>query len=213
MRQTAGLVFCAVLVCAWVDSSVAAAGVAVSVGAPGCVSQAKHGGGQQADEHNGNKHCGALHILLGGRAGKTLAGLRPPIAVVLYAPPTSPRRGIRECFDEAEGCGPGEERPEESIAFGNGVSAAATVQIVMDSHEGGEPESGVDHPSDKGMGLGRGPAAGEGYGPLDAIFLGQPAEPDDSEFEGHLAAEGVDARSQGVHLSGLPHNTYLAVFI
>ncbi len=30
----------AVLVCAWVDSSVAAAGVAVSVGAPGCVSQA-----------------------------------------------------------------------------------------------------------------------------------------------------------------------------
>ena len=83
----------------------------------------------------------------------------------------------------------------------------------MDRHKRREPESGVDDRSDKGVGLGRRPATGNGHGPLDAIFLGQPAEPDDSEFEGHLAAEGVDARSESVHLSGLPHNTYLAAFI
>ena len=78
----------------------------------------------------------------------------------------------------------------------------------MDSHEGGEPESGVGHSQDKGVGLGRRLAVGDGYSPFDAKFVGQPAEPDDGHFAGIFAEEGVDATSEttktihvGVHLS------------
>ena len=45
------------------------------------------------------------------------------------------------------------------------------------------------------------------YGPLEAVFLGQPAEPDDSHVLGIFAEEGIDATSEttetihvGVHL-------------
>ena len=72
----------------------------------------------------------------------------------------------------------------------------------MDGHEGGEPESGFDHPSEEGMGIGRGPAVGEGYSPLETKFLGQRAEPDNGEFEGHFTAEGIDAGYQSVHWLG-----------
>ena len=88
---------------------------------------------------------------------------------------------------------------EELIAVGKGVPAAAPIEVVMRRHEGGEPESGVDHPADEGMGLGGGLATGLGYGRLDAKFLGQRAEPDNGECEGHFTAEGIDAMSQVVH--------------
>ena len=86
--------------------------------------------------------------------------------------------------------------------------AAAPVQVMMGRHEGGEPESGVGQPQDKGMGIGRRMAVGDGYGPLEAKFAGQPAEPDDGHFAGIFAEEAIDATSEttktihvGVHLS------------
>ena len=69
----------------------------------------------------------------------------------------------------------------------------------MHRHEGGEPESGRDYAADKGVGIGQGPVFGEGYGPLEAKFLNQGAEPDNGDVESHFTAEGVDARSQVVH--------------
>ena len=58
------------------------------------------------------------------------------------------------------------------------------------------------------MGIGRRLAVGYGYGPLEAVFVGQPADPDDGYFAGIFAEEGVDATSEttetihiGVHLS------------
>ena len=105
-------------------------------------------------------------------------------------------------MDGAEGCGPGEKGAKEFIAVGKVVLAVAPVQVVMDRHEGGEPESGVDHPADKGLGLGRAPGGGESYGPLDAKFLGQRAEPDNGKREGHFTAEGIDAKSDVVHWLG-----------
>ena len=58
------------------------------------------------------------------------------------------------------------------------------------------------------MGIGRGLAVGDGYGPLEAKFAGQPAEPDDGHFAGIFAEEDIDATSEtaktihvGVHLS------------
>ena len=58
------------------------------------------------------------------------------------------------------------------------------------------------------MGLRPWLAVGYSYGPLEAEFLGQPAEPDDGNFAGIFAEEGIDATSEttktihvGVHLS------------
>ena len=42
-------------------------------------------------------------------------------------------------------------------------------------------------------------AVGDGDGPLEAKVVGQGPEADDGYFEGHLAAEGVDARPNLVH--------------
>ena len=60
----------------------------------------------------------------------------------------------------------------------------------------------------KEMGLGRRLPVGHSYGPLEAVFVGQPAEPDDGHFLGIFAEEGIDATSEitetihvGVHLS------------
>ena len=50
------------------------------------------------------------------------------------------------------------------------------------------------------MGLERGLAVGAGNGPLDAKFVSQPAEPDSGQFEGHFAAEGIDAGSETIHV-------------
>ena len=60
----------------------------------------------------------------------------------------------------------------------------------MDRHEGGEPETGGDHPLDKGMGFGLGLAVGASNQRLEATFLAQPAEPEDGKFEGHFSLEG-----------------------
>ena len=46
------------------------------------------------------------------------------------------------------------------------------------------------------MGLGRGLTVGYRYGPFEAVFLGQPAEPDDGHFLGIFAEEGIDATSE-----------------
>ena len=57
------------------------------------------------------------------------------------------------------------------------------------------------------MGIGRGLSVGDGDGPLEAEFLGQPAEPDDGHFASIFAEEGIDETSEttetihvGVHL-------------
>ena len=101
----------------------------------------------------------------------------------------------------------GEQGAEEFCAVGKGGLAAATFQVFMDGHEGSEPESGVDHAQDKGMGIGLGLTVGAGYGTFEAIFRGQPAEPDDGHFGGIFAKEGIDAASEttesihvGIHL-------------
>ena len=57
------------------------------------------------------------------------------------------------------------------------------------------------------MGIGRWLVVGDSYGPLEAEFLGQLAEPDYGHFLGIFAEEGIDATSEttetghvGVHL-------------
>ena len=86
--------------------------------------------------------------------------------------------------------------------------AAAPFQVFVDRHEGGDPESGFGHSQKKGVGIGRWLSVGYGYGPLEAVFLGQPSEPDDGYFAGIFAEEGIDATSEttetihvGVHFS------------
>ena len=82
------------------------------------------------------------------------------------------------------------------VAVGKGVLVAAPFQVFMDRHECGEPESGVGNAQDKGMGLGRGLAVGDGYGPLEAKFPGQPGEPDNGYFAGKSSEERIDAPSE-----------------
>ena len=89
------------------------------------------------------------------------------------------------------------------MAAGKGVLAAAPLQVAVGRHEGGEAESGLGHPADKGMGLGQGPGAGEVRVPLVAKFLGQRAEPDYGEGAGHFAAQGVDATSKPESTEGI----------
>ena len=62
------------------------------------------------------------------------------------------------------------------------------------------------------MGIGRGLAVGDGYGPFEAEFVGQPAEPDNGQFEGQFPAEDIDAGSETIHVRiyltafrGCPH--------
>ena len=76
---------------------------------------------------------------------------------------------------------------------------AASLQVAVGRHEGGEAESGLGHPADKEMGLRLGLAAGGGYGPPEAKFFGQGSEPNNGQWEGHFAAQGVDAISEMAH--------------
>ena len=76
------------------------------------------------------------------------------------------------------------------MAAGKGVLAAAPLQVAVGRHEGGEAESGLGHPADKGMGFGQGPGVGEGPVPLGAKFLGQRPEPDDGKGAGHFTGVG-----------------------
>ena len=115
--------------------------------------------------------------------------------------------GVVESIDRDQGAVPREKGLDHFGAVGNVVLVAAPLQVFMDRHEGGEPESGVGYTQDKGMGLGRGLAVGYGYGPFEAVFLGQPAKPYDGHFLGIFAEEGIDATSEttetghvGVHL-------------
>ena len=93
--------------------------------------------------------------------------------------------------------GPGDEGLEEVFAVGEGVVGAAPLQVFMDRHEGGEPEAGGGYPADEGMGPGRGLAVGAGRRRLEAMLLGQPAEPEGGQFAGEFSLEGADAGSQG----------------
>ena len=93
--------------------------------------------------------------------------------------------------------GPRDEGVEEVFEVGEGVFGAAPLQVFMDRHEGGEPEAGGGYPADEGMGLGRRLAVGLGHGRLEAMLLGQPAEPEEGEFGGQFSLEGADAGSQG----------------
>ena len=93
--------------------------------------------------------------------------------------------------------GPRDEGVEEVFEVGEGVFGAAPLQVFMDRHEGGEPEAGGGYPADEGMGLGRGLAVGAGRGRLEAMLLGQLAEPEEGEFGGQFSLEGADAGSQG----------------
>ena len=87
----------------------------------------------------------------------------------------------------------GKQGTEELFAVGKGVLAAATSQVFMDGHEGSEPESGVDHAQDEGVGLRLRLAVGAGYGTFEAKFRGQPTKPEDGERDGQFSAEGIDA--------------------
>ena len=71
------------------------------------------------------------------------------------------------------------------------------LQVFMDRHEGGEPEARRRLPADEGMGLRRGLAVGAGRRRLEAMLLGQPAEPEEGELGGQFSLEGADAGSQG----------------
>ena len=61
----------------------------------------------------------------------------------------------------------------------------------------GEPEAGGGYPADERMGLGRRLAVGLGHGRLEAMLVGQPAEPEVGELGGQFSLEGADAGSQG----------------
>ena len=77
---------------------------------------------------------------------------------------------------------------------GNDVFGEAPRQVSVGGHESGEAESGVGHPADEGMVIGGRRAVGLGDGPLEAKVVGQGPEGGNGYLEGHLAAEGVDAR-------------------
>ena len=93
--------------------------------------------------------------------------------------------------------GPGDKGVEEVFAVGEGVVGAAPLQVFMDRHEGGEPEAVGSYPADEHMGPGRGLTVGSGLRRLEAMLLGQPAEPEGGQFAGEFSLEGADAGSQG----------------
>ena len=68
------------------------------------------------------------------------------------------------------------------------------MQVLVSGHESGEAEFGA-YLADEGEVIGCGPAFGCCDGPFEAIVFGHWPDADVGYFEGHLAAEGVDARS------------------
>ena len=75
----------------------------------------------------------------------------------------------------------------------NDFLGEALLQVLVGGHEGGEAEF-VAYPADEGEVIGGGPAFGAGALPFEAIVFGQWPGADKGYLEGHLAAEGVDAR-------------------
>ena len=74
---------------------------------------------------------------------------------------------------------PRDEGAQEFMVFDFDLFAAAFLQILVDLHEGGEPDAGLDYPGTEGTGLGQGFTVGEGDEPLETKFFDQPAKPDD----------------------------------
>ena len=64
--------------------------------------------------------------------------------------------------------------------------AAAFLQILVNFHERGQPESCLDHPEAERTGTGQGFIVGEGDEPLETKFFNQAAKPDDGQFLGHF---------------------------
>ena len=88
----------------------------------------------------------------------------------------------------------GSRAPRRCSTPGTIFLVEALLQVLVGSHEGGEADSGA-YLADEGEVIGGGLAFNCCDGPFLAIFLGHGAEADYGYFEGELAAEGVDARS------------------
>ena len=93
--------------------------------------------------------------------------------------------------------GPWEKDTDEAFWVGRGFRTAAAVKEIVGSGEGGEPDADPNHTLDEGVGVGREFMVGLGHGPPMAIIGGHPADADDSQWEGHFPAEGVDPGPEG----------------
>ena len=88
----------------------------------------------------------------------------------------------------------GEQGSNDAMTVGDGILAAAALQVVVEGHKGVEAEAVLGDAPDKGLRLGRGPTVGEGDGPLLGEVLGEGAELDDGQLLGTFAAKGVEGR-------------------
>ena len=102
-------------------------------------------------------------------------------------------RGVVGQNNKAAEHSPGEEGAKEMLDAGYDFLGEALLQVLVGGHEGGEADFGA-YLADESKVIGGWLAFGGCDGPFLAIFLGHGAEADDGYFEGHLAAEGVDAR-------------------
>ena len=89
---------------------------------------------------------------------------------------------------------PGDKGAQELMVFDLYLFAAAFLQVLVDLHEGGEPEAGLDYPGTEGTGLGQGFVVGEGDEPLETKFFDQPSKPDDGQFQGPFSFVGARMR-------------------
>ena len=78
------------------------------------------------------------------------------------------------------------------MGFGVCVATTAAVQEVTGGGKGGEPQTGLAHPLNEGMGIGRKFMVGRVNEPAMAVVVGHPAYPDKGQCENHFATEGVD---------------------
>ena len=98
-------------------------------------------------------------------------------------------------FDgEGELAGAGDDGVDYVRALGMAALLDAAVDVVFEAHEevGTDVVIGADV-EDEGVGVGRFLASDDGDVPAADEVFGQAAELDDGEFEGELAAEGVNA--------------------
>ena len=107
-------------------------------------------------------------------------------------------RGIGGKNNKAAEHSPGEEGAKKMLDAGDDFLGEALLQVLVGGHESGEADFGA-YLADEGKVIGGGLAFGCCDGPFLAIFLGQGPKADDGYFEGHFAAEGVDARPDLVH--------------
>ena len=103
-------------------------------------------------------------------------------------------RGVVGKNDEAAEHGPGEECAQEMLDAWDDFLGEALLQVLVGGHEGGEADFGA-YLADESEVIGGGLAFGCCDGPFLAIFLGHWPEADYGYFEGHIASESVDARS------------------